>query len=100
MSYRKTSRAGTIKGSASSIGSVLEENVDQPGLSAEATPVEAPPKKSQKSTATKETIKNEGKRKFVVGETKAQQIFSFLRFLWFPLSQYSFATFWEELQPE
>jgi len=58
MSYRKTSRAGTIKGSASSLGSVMKENLDQPGLSAEATPVETPPKKSQKSTATKETTKN------------------------------------------
>ena len=75
MSYRKTSRAGTIKGSASSLGSVMKENLDQPGLSAEATPVEAPPKKSQKITATKEAIKNEGKRKLAVGETKAQQPF-------------------------
>ena len=75
MSYRKTSRAGTIKGSASSLGSVVEKNLDQPGLSAEATPVEAPPKKSQKSSATKETAKNEGKRKLVAGESKIQQPF-------------------------
>ena len=75
MSHRKTSRAGTIKGSASSLGSMVEENLYQPGWSAEATPVEAPPKKSQKSSAIKETAKNEGKRKLVAGESKIQQPF-------------------------
>ena len=44
-------------------------------MSAEATPVEAPPKKSQKITATKEAMKNEGKRKSVAGESRIQQPF-------------------------
>jgi len=75
MSNRKTSRAGTIKGSASSLSSVIEEELDQLGMSAEVTPVEAPLRKSQRNTVTKEAVKHEGKRKQTGGDTKIQQPF-------------------------
>ena len=75
MSTRKTSRGGSLKGSVGSISSIIEGETHQMAASENATPVEAPPKKSMKISSAKKSKPSPAQEKSLSGGDKPVQPF-------------------------